>query len=86
MAWLAEWCADALESSRSKGLRELLGVKNNLFKFCCWSKFNLLCSDHGVSVSFVSSQQRSQAEAVCHDKVERDIRNRSQLDLQITRY
>ncbi len=41
---------------------------------------------HGVSVSFVSSQQRSQAEAVCHDKVERDIRNRSQLDLQTIRY
>ncbi len=44
------------------------------------------CSDLGVSVSFVSSQSRSQARAVCHDKVERDIRNPSQLDLQITRY
>ncbi len=38
------------------------------------------CSEHGASVSFVSSQPRSQAEAVCHDKAERDIRIRSRHD------
>ena len=45
-----------------------------------------MCSDHGTSVSIFSSRSWSQAEIVCHDEVERDIRNCSRIDLQVTRY